>query len=313
MAVENIDFLNQPINVNDPYVQMMVCTVVDLIIAEFDLNPKRSFISQIDVVDLAYQYMSRQEDLTKDDKQGFAEFLEHFGGDQAFKAIARDMKEFIFMNEPAEMRQLKKRPAKSDEKFDYLYLKETVEVVRQVFREEFKKMRNVAPGLLPRQVSLDDLRFWLDHKQVKIDPLSSPEALLKKYIELIATHAKKCETKLEHLKKESEVSIEPLDWYRLSVWGREWYQLFVQPLVFFRSRFHVFEIGYSEDEDKVFKKDFLGTVRRGDEKENLIFEYFKEVNSFIFQINASKWVGGIPEMQAALYFFLKKKASVGRK
>jgi hypothetical protein len=244
-----------------------------------------------------------------DENESEEPFFDDIGGEEIYRDLAREIKEWIFIYESADVRAIKGRPYdKLSEELDYLFLAEIYEVVVDALRHTFTGMKRILPSLQIEHTSLEVFREYLKSGNVE-DPMINTDVLLARFKPMFRSFERE-EKKNYEILSSTQVRIKRIDIDKINDYGvvgirEEWRgnQLFID-------RLHFEYLGKHKKEALIFRKSFLDKIRRSDSHnkgDKYLFYYVKCINDFLCKIASSNDHGGVTEMQIALDAYLAAK------
>jgi hypothetical protein len=234
--------------------------------------------------------------------------LEDLGGEEIYREIATEMKEWIFIYENEDVRKMRQRPArKSDTSYDAAYLSEAYEIVIKMYKQSLAGMKKLYPSLRADQVSLGMFREFLQTGKCTLQ-LVTPKHLVEKYeLEFRSFNARIDElySRLAGFRAQIErITLGVINDIGVTGIREKWSgsQLIMQ-------RVHLEYFAIPEKENAFFRSSYRSKVNRNqaagsDTDDERLYVYLKFINTFFCKMEASNDYEGIPEMQVALDAFL---------
>lgn len=226
----------------------------------------------------------------------------------ALHDVITEMKELIYMMEPSEVRQKKNRPAKSDTSRDHEFLTEASQLLNRTFMQNYRAMVVKYPGLLPAQVSLQGISGWLENQSMAVDVIQDPGKLVKTYRERIEAFQSNLDTHYQAIPAEISRQFDGNDFLSpLAIWGIMRLKTHWRNTGAIAGRLKLESLGKQRPEPDYFHPGYWARVEKGVAGEDKMAAYLSHIAQFVGEISASPKVGGMPEMQGALYYVIQQK------
>lgn len=231
---------------------------------------------------------------------GFPDYL-------VFWDICTEVKEYVCTFESLQVRSIKNRPPKNEWDRDYVYLAEAHEMLMELFNQSFIRMKRMAPTLEQDQVNLGIIKDYLTTGTFKA-PLVKPEVLLKRVGPRLRGFDKEAEELFQKLGSfKNQVSYIGLRELRdLGVQGlrAEWRRSRL-----LMERISIGNVGVPGKTDDLFSGGFKKKISNesdGQSDEADLARYLKHINDFVCAQMRSPDYGGIPELEAAVNFYIEE-------
>lgn len=214
---------------------------------------------------------------------------------KALSKVATEVKELIFLLETPDMRKKRHRPDKGDTTQDYLYLYETFDLIATSYAELFPQIQKNHQDVIPGQVSFHQLNEWLQKGKISELHTFSSEECREKYEKVVDAFLQKSENFYTHLPGAWQNRIPHSQYlWTYAAWGLDKLRAMWRKHPFIRAQIDLEKLGSK------------GLLARGgiSEEEALLALYLNELNRFFSAARETDCLGGIWELQAALYYKL---------
>ncbi len=305
-SLDSAEYNRLPIN-KEEYLKEMICVFIGKL--EFALKIPASEL-KIKHLKVLKDASKRYQDYNQKIKKGEEVELNFcdIGGHEIYQEMSVEMREWIYIYEPLDIRKAKQCPEnKLESGCEHIYLADIYDAMTGFLNRMSIGMKRKVPKLMDDQISLAMCRDYLKKGSFE-KPEVKPEVLLERYEKIFKQYKAYTEDLYEKLGMfRSRVNLISLyDIHSLGVQGlrEEW-----RDVLFLMERVHIEFIGVPGKEKSLFRSNFMKKLKEcfsdghvSDEER--FYQYIKAINEMICKLLQSPKYGDSPEMMVALDLYL---------